>query len=74
MGKVTGFLEYERRTPGYRPIVERMQASLAVPMNLDGHQVAVSASVSYAPATLTATLQPTAPLLVQLMPSTRGMA
>ena len=28
-----------------RPIVERMQASLAAPMELDGHEVAVTASV-----------------------------
>ena len=25
MGKVTGFLEYERRTPGYRPVQERIE-------------------------------------------------
>jgi diguanylate cyclase (GGDEF)-like protein/PAS domain S-box-containing protein len=31
-----------------RPIVERMQASLSTPMTLDGHQVAVSASVGIA--------------------------
>ena len=28
-----------------RPIVERMQASLAAPIELDGHEVAVTASV-----------------------------
>ena len=34
MGKTTGFMEYERRDPGYRPVAERVKDFKAVEARL----------------------------------------